>query len=411
MFLRRIVSNYLNFVADFLMKILYLSSSKTMNLADRRGYSTHIIEMLQAFQENGNDVLPIVAGAAAPAGLSVNNTISVKDKIRKYMPGSFVENIRILYDLYYNTRYYFRIKDAVQTFNPDFIYERYLLYHHAGTILSKKYNVPIILEFNSPITERNVHYGYRSRTLARRVEKKALMSGDAIVVVSGYLKKYLLDSGIEDGKIHVIPNAVNCDRFRPEIDGLLLKKKYGIMDKIVVGFVGGFSLWHGIDTLLEAAVEIIQEIKNIHFLLVGEGNMLNTSEKFVRDNGISEYVTFSGSIPYENIPQYIAAMDITTMPSSNKYGSPIKIFEYMAMQKPVIAPNIEPVQEVITKDREGLLITPGDKRELRDAIIYLCTHAKSAIQMAERAHQKVLKNYTWQRNAEKIVQLALSLRS
>ena len=134
--------------------------------------------------------------------------------------------------------------------------------------------------------------------------------------------------------------------------------------------------------------------------------MLPISKKFVDGNGMSEYITFTGNVPYEHIPEYIAAMDIVTMPSSNVYGSPIKIFEYMAMQKPVIAPNVGPVQEIIRNGYNGVLIKPGDKTEMVEKILYLSQNRNKAKKLSQNARNSVLEKHTWKKNVEKIIQIS-----
>jgi len=387
------------------MKILYLSADPKMGLTDPRGYGIHMTELIQAFRQIGNEVYPIVAGQAA----HVKRELPHKRAIRRILPGRIIETARTMWDILSDCKSYVQAKTALVTFFPDFIYERYAVFHQSGVILSKKYRVPIILELNSPLSERDLHYGHRRRTLALKIKKRVLLLGDAIVVVSNFLRDYLLNLGIPASKIHVIPNAVDPNRFTPHIDGSVIRRNYKLDKKVVVGFVGGFSQWHGIESLLAAAQDVIEKIKHIHFLLVGEGNMREVSEKFVRDNGISEYVTFTGSVLYKDIPHYIAAMDITTMPCSNSHGSPIKIFEYMAMEKPIIAPRVGPVEEIIDDGKEGLLINAGNRDQLRDALLYLCDNEKLGTHMAKSARQKILKNYTWERNAERVIQIFLSL--
>ncbi len=244
----------------------------------------------------------------------------------------------------------------------------------------------------------------------QKIEKRILMLGDAIVVVSNSLRDYLLRSGIPASKIHVVPNAANPRTFDPHIDGNSIRRKWGIDNKVVVGFVGGFSSWHGMDVLLAAASDIIKKVQNIHFLLVGEGKMRKPLEKFARDNCLSEYVTFTGNVLYEEVPNYVAAMDITVMPCSNTYGSPIKVFEYMAMGKPVIAPKLGPVEEIIVHGREGLLINPEIKDELEETILCLCSDEALRNKMGMNGRRAILRHYTWVKNAERVVGIFSSLR-
>lgn len=381
-----------------------------MRLNDPRGYSTHMKETIRAFGELGHDVFTVLGNGNFHTTKTVRKNNQVTNRIRKRIPGHIYEKFRIIYDLLHDIRFFFRVKRVVQKFKPDFIYDRYLLYRHIGIFVSKIYQIPIILEYNSPITERNVHYSHHQRRIGRMIEKKSLSAGDAIIVVSNFLKEYLVKIGIDPKKITIIPNGVNDNLFQPNIRGDRVKEKYNIKNKRVIGFVGAFCRWHGTDALLGAASEIIKKIDNVHFLMVGEGPMLSSSKEFVKRNGMSECITFTGDVPYEYVPEYIAAMDIVTMPSSNIYGSPIKIFEYMAMQKPIIAPNVGPVQEIIHDGYNGILIKPGNKDAIYNKIMYLLKNRNLAEKISENARIHVLERHTWKKNVEKIIQISSCIK-
>ncbi|MFX0211715.1 MAG: glycosyltransferase family 4 protein [Candidatus Hodarchaeota archaeon] len=376
-----------------------------MSLSDTGGYAVHMTELIRAFRNLENEVLPVITGQR----VNVESRHSRSRAIRGFLPGRAIETARTIWDVFSDLKTYFEAKRALLAFLPDFIYERYAVFHQAGITLSKRYRVPIILEVNAPIWERDLHYGHRRRTLARKIEKRVLMVGNAIVVVSHFLKDFLINSGIPGSKIHVIPNAVDPNTFNPSIDGNSIKRKYGIEDKIVVGFVGGFAKRQGIDLLLTAAPEIIKNNKGIHFLFVGDGSGRDLYEKQVTENSLRKQVTFTGSVSYQNIPQYIAAMDVTVVPNTANYCSPIKLFEYMAMGKTIVAPGLDTIEHIITHGQNGFLITSGDPESLRDTILYLSRDRNLRSQVGLNARRTVLEHHTWKKNAERIIQIFLSL--
>ncbi len=381
-----------------------------MRLNDPRGYATHMREIMLAFGELGHNVFSVLGNENQRITKIKRKNDRIVNRIRKKIPVQLFEKFRIIYDLLNDIKYFFRVKEAIQKFKPDFIYERYTHYHNVGILVSKIYQKPIILEYNCPITERNVYYNYSQRKIGQVVEKKSISACDAVVTVSGYLKEYLVSIGIDSKKITVIPNGVNDKMFQPYISGDRMKEKYNITNKRVVGFVGGFCRWHGIDALLKTMPELIKEIKDIHLLMVGEGPTLLSLKNYVNENGLSKYVTFTGSVAYEHIPQYIAAMDITIIPSTDVYMSPIKIFEYMAMKKPIIAPDTGSVKEVIDDGYNGILIKPGNKCAIHDKIIYLCKNRNLAKRISQNAYLSVLKNHTWKKNGEKIIDISSSIK-
>ena len=376
--------------------------------AARSGYSTHMQEMILAFEQTGNSVFPLIGMNRQPSKL--NRAASRKGGLRRLFPGYLIEKLSVAYQMWFDRKYTAYAQNQSKAFSADFIYERYIPYHRSGIRLKQRLKVPLVLEVNAPLSELNVHYGRRKRIFAQRIENAVFSAADAIVVVSDVLKQSLSQSGIDASKIHVIHNAADCDRFYPEIDGRPVREKYGIADQIVIGFVGAFSRWHGVDALLEAARLVVRENKRIHFLLVGDGPMRESAEKFVRAHGLSNFATFTNRIPNQQIPGHIAAMDIAIMPSSNHYGSPIKIFEYMAMAKPVIAPNVKPVQEIITHGYTGMLVDPGDAVQIADAISELCDNSALRIMLAELGRQHVQAHHTWKKNAERVLEIVSAMK-
>ena len=383
------------------MKILYLSSSPKMSLTDRCGYCTHIAELIKALEQMGNTVLPLIAGSDAQQ----NGNSSLINKIRAYLPGNVAEQMRILYDIYFDFKYYSIADRTFLSFSPDVIYERYEAFHRSGIKLKRKYEVPIMLEVNAPLSERDLHYGHRKRKFAHIIEKRTLQWADAIIVVSEFLKKYLMESGISESRIHIIPNAVDTDKFKPDIKGDSVRKKFHIQNKIVIGFVGGIERRHRINDLFAILENLLGKNKQIHLLIVGDGSNKKEYEAYVIKNSISDYVTFAGSVNYEDVPQYIAAMNIAVIPSTGIYCSPIKLFEYLAMGKAVVAPRLNNVEQIVTHEENAYLFDPGDLSALLDSLLVLCENETLRSQIGSNARQIVLANHTWKRNAERVMEV------
>jgi glycosyltransferase involved in cell wall biosynthesis len=224
--------------------------------------------------------------------------------------------------------------------------------------------------------------------------------------VSGAIKAYLVETGVPTQRIHVIHNGADCHRFSPDIDGTEIRERFGLGNRVVVGFVGGFLPWHGVETLLDVVANHRSRTERMCFLLVGPASQgVNADSSLFRkmesaNNGGS--VIFSGPVPHRNVPKYMAAMDIAVMPNSNRYGSPIKIFEYMAMGKSVVAPSLPPIEEIITHGKDGWLVDPTSSEDLWNAIEYLYKHPQIRHQMGIRARETVLRMFTWSQHAERL---------
>jgi glycosyltransferase involved in cell wall biosynthesis len=195
------------------------------------------------------------------------------------------------------------------------------------------------------------------------------------------------------------------------VTSLAVCQKYGLTDKVVVGYVGGFQQWHHLDLLLQAAVSLIETIPHIHFLLVGDDPDQRV-ERMACEWGLSDWFTFPGGISHSEVPSYLNAMDITILPSTLPYMSPMKIYEYMAMGKPVIAPNKNSlVEEVIIPNRNGLWFEAENADSMKHAIITLANAPELRQKMGKEARKSVENNYTWYHQVSNLIQaFQLALR-
>lgn len=242
----------------------------------------------------------------------------------------------------------------------DFIYQRYSLLNCTGVLVSKIKKVNLILEYNGSEvwvdTFWTKSHWLSLRFLIKLFEHINLKYTHLIVVVSKPLQDELVARAIPKEKILVNPNGVNTQFFNPE---LLKNERKNIRDRLkidhcfVFGFIGTFSVWHGIEMLASMIPEIIAQKKNVHFLLIGDGPLFTyfhtTVQKYIK----SGHVTCTGLIPQHQAREYLAACDAflcPTQPNSDGtpfFGSPTKIFEYLSMGKPIVASNIDQVGELI----------------------------------------------------------------
>ncbi|MBN1351290.1 glycosyltransferase family 4 protein [candidate division KSB1 bacterium] len=392
------------------MKILYLSSSPTMRLTDRRGYSTHIMQIIRSLKRLGHEVLPVFGGVdSIQSQPAVTEMPGAASRIKSRLPGWLIELFRVLYDLFSDQAYFKRAQKATASFAPDLIYERYEVFHRSGIRLKKKLNIPLIMEVNAPLTERDAYYGKRKRTIAKRFEKHVLKAADAIVVVSDYIKTYLVDSGIPAAKICIIPNGVDAEHFNPAISGSWVREKYQLQDKLVLGFVGGIEQRHKIDFLLESIRLLHKQVYNMHLLIIGDGSKRDQYANFVKQNSLSKMVTFTGAVSYDDIPRYLAAIDIAVIPSTGIYCSPIKLFEYMAMQKAIIAPELETITRIVAHQKEACLVEHDNLEAFIGAILLLCRNEQLRKHLGWNARQKVIAKHTWHKNAERILKIYNSM--
>jgi glycosyltransferase involved in cell wall biosynthesis len=242
------------------------------------------------------------------------------------------------------------------------------------------------------------------------IEKRLLRWADCLTVVSAAIKDTLVRIGIDEEKIHVVHNGVDLRKFDCHSEPDRVIKEYDLEGKFVVGFVGSFARYHGVEMLVRLAKSLRQRCGNIVFLLVGR-NFHGPEDPMavILKEGLSEAFTFTGEVPHATIPPLIAAMDIGLIPDSNTYGSPMKLFEYMAMRKAVVAVDVPPIREVIKHGQTGILFERGNIGQAEEWIEKLIVDEELRYKLGRQAYLQVVRSHTWARNAERIVQIATAM--
>jgi glycosyltransferase involved in cell wall biosynthesis len=329
--------------------------------------------------------------------------------------GAMPRGLRVLlrdgYYLLHNFSFYSRVA-AILKEQPsfDFIYERYYIYQFSTSMAARKWGVPLILEFNASIDEMKLTDGLGLRAIAAGVEKRVTARADAIVAVSGVVKRQLAGLGLSPEKIHVLHNGVNLEKFYPREPAKEIRERFRLSsDDVVVGFVGGFSVWHGVHLLHDVAPLAIRENGRLRFLMVGgrEGNpRFEAFRHKVKEQGLEDSFRFAGEIPREDVPGHVAAMDIAIIPWATEYGSPTKTFEYMAMAKALVAPRVAALEEVLEHEKTALLVAAGDVRGTADALVSLASNPELRTNLGKGARRAVEEKYNWDRNAEATLDIA-----
>lgn len=319
-----------------------------------------------------------------------------------------------LSELIYNIKLidnYFK-KDDVIKFNA--IYQRYSLGNFYGVYLRRKYNLPLILEFNG--SELWISKNWNNKKiffydLLNRIEHINLKFADKIIVVSEVLKINLIGIGIDASKILVNPNGVDTEIYKPNVGGIELKKELGIIDETIVGFIGTFGAWHGAIVMAKAIEKYFKKYKNTNtkFLLIGEGNDLPRVKEIIENSGFKNQVIFTGRINQPDGPKYLDTCDILLSPhipnpdGSEFFGSPTKLFEYMAMGKAIIASNLNQIGEILEHNKTAILIEPNNEEVLADAIYHLILNKDLQQLLGSNAREEVIKNYSWDKHVDKIL--------
>jgi glycosyltransferase involved in cell wall biosynthesis len=387
------------------MKIIYHQRTQA-----RLAEGVHVREIVKALKEKGNEVIVV-----SPPGVDVFREASGEDTAAKQGFGLRVfwhfisryapEIVFEILELGYNFMAYAKLRSLFSKTKIDAFYERYAFFGWAGTYIAQKNKIPSIVEVNE-ISGFKRTRGQVLQQIAKAIEKKVFTRADAIVVVSHFLKEEISKMGIAPEKIHIVPNAVNAAEFSLDTANRDIVEKYGLENKVVLGFVGSFVKWHNFDFFLKTFEKVLKKSgKELRLMMVGDGPAKAEVEAQAKAYGVLDQVIFTGAVKHTAIPAYIKAMDICIIPHSNEYRSPIKLFEYMAMAKPVVSPRVKPIEEVVTDKANGVLFEPENLSALADSIIYLLENKAVREQIGARARETILKQYLWSHNAAKVIDI------
>jgi glycosyltransferase involved in cell wall biosynthesis len=271
-----------------------------------------------------------------------------------------------------------------------------------------------VIEVNELVGDERVRKQPLLAPLARWCDRMIFGAASLIVVVSPHLKRRIESSGFDGSKVIVLPNAVRREDFVTPADGSAVRRRLGLENAVVIGFVGWFVPWHRLDMLVGAFAEAAANHATAKLLLVGDGELRAAIETRARELGVASRVVFSGAASHADVPAHIAAMDVCVVPHSNEFRSPIKLFEYMAQGRAVVAPRTEPVEMVVRDGSNGLLFEPQARGQLAALLAKLSGDAALRGQLGGEARRDVLANHTWTQNCrrvlEKLAELGITAR-
>ena len=350
---------------------------------------------------------------AAPATESHGAAKPVSAKKKKASPWSLLsrnapEALFESVEVAYNAYAWPALESRILTRRYGLLYERYALFSLAGVLTAHRHRMPIILEVNDSAVVNRIR-PLKLQAAARRVERFVWNRADAIVTITHYFRDLILEAGVAPERVHVIPNAVDDRAFGTLPDGSALRRKLGLEGKVTIGYVGAINFWRRLDLLVGAFAQLAGKYPDAHLVLIGDGPDKQGVAEQADKLGLTGRVTFTGKVAHAQIPEHLAALDVAVIPHSNTYGSPMKLFEYMAAGKLVVAPWLPPIVSVIGEDDGGVLFPPLDQGGLERALDGLLGDAARRARLGARAREKVLADYVWKRHAQTILDIHAQL--
>lgn len=332
-----------------------------------------------------------------------------------------------------------QVQEYFHTHRPRLLYQRLSIANYAGVTVSRALKLPLVMEYNGSEAWVAKNWGspLREQALAERVEEVSLRHAHLIVTISDVLRDELLARNVPPERIVTYPNCIDPAMFDPgqfsAAEIATLRGKHSIAeDALVVTFVGTFGQWHGAPVLAKAVRKILDDHSDLaaahklHFLFVGDGLKMPEVRELLGRHNSGTQVTLTGLVSQDLAPLYLAASNILVSPhvpnsdGSRFFGSPTKLFEYMAMGKAIVASDLDQIGDVLNGSMHAaalpndsplqsaappaILTEPGSVAEIIRSIFFLSERPDFRQALGANARRLALEKYTWRHHVLAIVE-------
>jgi glycosyltransferase involved in cell wall biosynthesis len=387
------------------LKILYICYE---DISGYNGATRHISEIVKGLARKEHHIdLCVPKLSKKPAGLTMGSNVRLR-----YIP---TIPFRVVRPLSYLVISLFYLPWLYLWLNPDIAYIRDIKFTVLPVLLSRLTNIPCVLEVNG-LTDETVKVRrvavwtfWILDTFHRWNLRKA---GHIITVTRGIKEAILHQYGIFDKKISIINNGVDLTQFSP-MDKKKAKKKVGLsQSQKYIGFVGGLFPWHGVDQLIEATPYVLEKESRARFVIVGSGLMESSLKEMISKLKLDQNFIFTGTVPFPMVPYYINSFHICVVffkKVRKDPGDPIKLYEYLACGRPVVASDVPGYGDVVHSAEAGISVNSEDPIATAEAILKLLKDEERAEKTGKKGFYKAQESYSWENKVKEIEQVLTRL--
>ncbi len=384
------------------MHILYFHRTQSKD-----GQAVHIAAMVGALRRLGHSVAMVAPPNLDQVEFGGGATRSAV--LKRCLPSAAYEFL----EYGYSVLEWRRLMAAARARRPDAIYQRANLFMPAGRWAARRLGVPLLLEVNAPLAEERGRYGGLALPrFAAAGERQLWGSADWVLPVTAVLAARVAEAGVPRERIRVVPNGIEPG-WADAIPGReAAKRESGLEGRLVVGFVGFVREWHRAERLVRFLARP-DAPPDLHFLLIGDGTTRTALEAEAQKLGVAHRMTVTGIRPRAEVPALMAAIDIAVQPDVVDYACPLKLIEYMAMGRAILAPDRANIRELVMPEQDAVLYDaaaedgfdqglqrlvqdPGLRRRLEDAAcraieargLTTTAHARTVVGLIEAASRR-----------------------
>ncbi len=373
------------------MKILYHHRT----LADG-AEGIHILEMIEAFRAEGHEVIVQAMAHGESRG-------SGHEGFFKRLKASLPKGVFELAAAASSIVDYVTFGRALRKHRPDFVYKRHALNDVGVVLASRHHGVPLLLEVNR-LYASDQHTRFeqlRFRRFCRFLERVAVTRASVVAAVSTPLAGHVRELSKNRANVMVLPNGANPDLFRPRAElRANMREELAWRDSVIVGWAGILREWHGVELLIRA----VARVPGLKLLIIGDGPDRGRLDAVIQSLNFGDRVMFTGRVSHADVMRYIGAVDVAVS-SADRTGiaSPMKLLEYMAMERATVAPRSRNIEDLIDDGVDGLLFEPDSEDALVAVLRRLSEDEALRERLGRQARLKIVRVRNWQRNAEIVI--------
>jgi glycosyltransferase involved in cell wall biosynthesis len=368
-------------------------------IRSKDGQFVHVEELTQALERLGHELVFVGPSATAKEEFGADGGLAAW--LRRHVPAVLYE----LLEFSYAFLDYCRMSAAIRRHRPQVIYERYNLFLPSGVWAARRFRLPIIMEINSPLFEERSRFGGLAlRRLARWSERTAWRGATFALPVTEVLADIVKQAGVDPDRLVVVPNGIDLAKFRNAPAPEEAKARLSLEGRFVLGFTGFMREWHRLDRVLDYMAG--SSDRSLHLLIVGDGPARPQLEAHAERLGLRDRMTILGIVARQQVAACMAAFDIALQPAVVAYASPLKLFEYLAMGLPIVAPETSNIREVLRDAHNGVLFDPSSDGSFAAALQRVCSDRALRERLSQAARRTIEEQgLTWNRNAQRVTEL------
>ncbi len=270
--------------------------------------------------------------------------------------------------------------------------------------VARRLRVPFVYEVralweDAAVDQARMREGDLRYRLIRKLESDLLRKSDNVVVICEGLKNEIESRGVEAEHIHVIPNGVDTDAFVPVPRDAALAQQLGVGRGVVIGFIGKFFKFEGLDVLLRAMAVVTPQCPDCRLVIVGHGNEDAALQALSRELRLEDRVIFAGKVPHTDVVRYYSIMDVLVYPRISlritEMVTPIKTLEALSMEKAVVASDVGGLKELVEDNSTGLLFRAGDANDLAEKLLRLVADASLRRGLGTAGRTAMIESRSW----------------